>query len=177
VLENGAPMVLNVPTGAYRTRDGGWVMIALIREDQFGRLVKALGRHDLAQDPRYATFATRAEHAAPLFEELRAQIATETTASCLEKLRAADILSERINGFDDWLADSHIVATGGAVAIDPADMPAFKVPRTPGITAAADAALTAPPAIGEHGAQILAGLGLDRNAIAGLVAENALFLP
>src|SRR6185437_7492833 len=37
VLENGAPRVLNVPTGAYRTADGGWVMIALIREADFGR--------------------------------------------------------------------------------------------------------------------------------------------
>jgi crotonobetainyl-CoA:carnitine CoA-transferase CaiB-like acyl-CoA transferase len=177
VLENGAPMVLNVPTGAYRARDGGWVMIALIREEQFGRLVEALDRPDLAQDPRYANFATRAEHAAPLFAELRAQIAGETMASCLEKLRAADILSDRINGFDDWLADPHIVFTGGAVAVDPADMPAFKVPRTPGITVGADAALTPSPTIGEHGAEILGGLGLDRIAIAGLVAEKALLLP
>jgi crotonobetainyl-CoA:carnitine CoA-transferase CaiB-like acyl-CoA transferase len=177
VLESGAPMVLNVPTGAYRTRDGGWVMIALIREEQFIRLVQALGRPDLAQDPRYASFATRAEHATPLFAELRTQIATETTASCLEKLRAADILSDRINGFDDWLADPHIVATDGAVTVDPADMPAFKVPRTPGVTAAADDDLTPSPAVGEHGAEILGELGLDRNRIAGLVAEKALFLP
>src|SRR5205807_187336 len=30
----------------------------------------------------------------------------------LERLRAADILADRVNGFDDWLADPHIVATG-----------------------------------------------------------------
>src|SRR6185312_12055936 len=107
VLENGASRVLNNPTGAYRTEDGGWVMIALIREEQFARLVAALGRPELAADPRFATFATRAAHAEPIFAEMRALFAVETTESCLAKLRAADILADRINGFDDWLGDPH----------------------------------------------------------------------
>jgi crotonobetainyl-CoA:carnitine CoA-transferase CaiB-like acyl-CoA transferase len=176
VLENGNPRVLNVPTGSYRTKDG-WVMIALIREEQFARLAGALGRPDLARDPRFASFATRAEHAAPLFDALRERVAAETTASCLEKLRAADILADRINGFDDWLADPHIVATGGAVTVPPGDMPRFKVPRTPGVSAAADAALAPAPRIGEHGRAILAELGIDTPAQARLAAEGAVFLP
>jgi crotonobetainyl-CoA:carnitine CoA-transferase CaiB-like acyl-CoA transferase len=176
VLENGSPRVLNVPTGSYRTKDG-WVMIALIREEQFARLAGALGRPELAQDPRFASFATRAEHAQPIFDALRALTAAETTASCLAKLRAADILADRINGFDEWLADPHIVATGGAVSVTPGDMPAFKVPRTPGISAAADAALSPAPRIGEHGRAILAGLGFDEAAQARLAAEGAVRLP
>ena len=177
VLEHGAPRVLNNPTGAYRAGDGGWVMIALIREDQFGRLVGALGRPELATDPRFASFETRAAHAEPIFDAMRALIGAETTASCLEKLRAGDILADRINGFDDWLADPHIVATGGAVAVAPGDMPAFKVPRTPGISAAADAALSPAPRIGEHGREILAGLGYDDAAVARLAAEGVVRLP
>src|SRR5262249_22518417 len=34
VLEGGAPQELNVPTGAYRTRNG-WIMVALVREKQY----------------------------------------------------------------------------------------------------------------------------------------------
>jgi crotonobetainyl-CoA:carnitine CoA-transferase CaiB-like acyl-CoA transferase len=176
VLENGCPRVLNVPTGSYRTKDG-WVMIALIREDQFGRLVGALGRPELATDPRFASFETRAAHAEPIFDSMRAMIGAETTASCLEKLRAADILADRINGFDDWLADPHIVATGGAVAVSPADMPHFKVPRTPGISAEAEAALPPAPRIGEHGRAILAGLGFKAATQSRLAAEGAVRLP
>jgi crotonobetainyl-CoA:carnitine CoA-transferase CaiB-like acyl-CoA transferase len=172
VLENGAPRVLNVPTGSYRTADGGWVMIALIREDQFTRLVTALGRPDLAQDPRYATFVSRAEHAAPLFAELRAAVAAETTASCLDKLRAADVLADRVNGFDDWLADPQIVATGGAVTVAPRDMPAFKVPRTPGVPPEVDRALSPAPHIGEHSRAVLAQLGLADERIAALSADG-----
>jgi crotonobetainyl-CoA:carnitine CoA-transferase CaiB-like acyl-CoA transferase len=176
VLENGNPRVLNVPTGSYRTQDG-WVMIALIREEQFARLVAALGRAELAEDPRFASFASRAEHALPLFDMLRRLIAAETTASCLDKLRAVDLLADRINGFDDWLADPHVVATGGAVAVASADMPAFKVPRTPGISPEAEAALPPAPRIGEHGREILAELGLDAAVQARLATEGAVFLP
>ena len=176
VLENGSPRVLNVPTGSCRTQDG-WVMIALIREADFQRLAGALGRPELAEDPRFASFESRAANAAAIFDALRAAIVTETTASCLEKLRAADVLADRINGFDDWLADPHIVATGGAVAVAPGDMPRFKVPRTPGVSAEADAALSPAPRIGEHGRAILAGLGLKAATQARLAAERAVLLP
>ena len=83
-------------------------------------LVGALGRPDLAADPRFASFAARAEHAPAVAEIVRDRFTADTTAGWLGKLRAADILADRVNGFDDWLADPHIVATGGAVALSAA---------------------------------------------------------
>jgi crotonobetainyl-CoA:carnitine CoA-transferase CaiB-like acyl-CoA transferase len=176
VLESGNPQIINVPTGAHRTRDG-WIMIALLREADFVRLVTALGAPGLAEDPRFASFTARAQNSAAIFAALASLFARETTGHWLAVLREADILSDRINGFDDWLADPHIVATGGAVAVEPDDMPAFKVPRTPGISAAVDAALSPAPRIGEHGRAILTQLGLDEAAIDRLVSEQAVFLP
>jgi crotonobetainyl-CoA:carnitine CoA-transferase CaiB-like acyl-CoA transferase len=176
VLEDGKPQVVNTPTGAHRTKDG-WVMIALLREADFVRLVTALGVPELAADPRFSSFAARAENTAAIFAALGAIFARETTAHWLGVLRAADILCDRINGFDDWLADPHIVETGGAVEVAPNDMPAFKVPRTPGISPAADAALAPAPHIGEHSREILAELGQDAEAIAGLLAEQVVVLP
>ena len=176
VLEDGNPQVVNVPAGAHRTKDG-WVMIALLREADFVRLVIALGAPELADDPRFASFAARAENAAAIFAALAAIFARETTAHWLGVLRAADILSDRINGFDDWLADPHVVATGGAVAVEPGDMPSFKVPRTPGISPEVDAALSPAPHLGEHGRAILTELGLDGAAIARLAGDEVVLLP
>jgi crotonobetainyl-CoA:carnitine CoA-transferase CaiB-like acyl-CoA transferase len=176
VLEDGKPQVVNTPTGAHRTKDG-WVMIALLREADYVRLVTALGAPELAADPRFSSFAARAENSAAIFAALGAIFVRETTAHWLGVLRAADILSDRINGFDDWLADPHIAAIGGAVAVEPGDMPAFKVPRTPGIPPEVDAALAPAPHLGEHGRAILAGLGYDAAAIARLVAEQVAVLP
>src|SRR5271170_8421734 len=135
-------------------------MIALVKEEQFARLARALGRPDLDDDPRFADFAARAHHAVPLEQIIGAIFPTDTTAGWLARLRAADILADRVNGFDDWLADPHIVATSGAVAIDQPGMGQFRTPRAPGVPAAADAAMTPAPGIGEHPGEILCGLGL-----------------
>jgi crotonobetainyl-CoA:carnitine CoA-transferase CaiB-like acyl-CoA transferase len=176
VLESGAPRQLNVPTGAYRTSDG-WIMVALVREEQYVRLVRALGRPDLADDLRFADFAARAAHAPVLVDTVGRIIASDTTEGWLARLRAADILADRVNGFDDWLADPHIVATGGAVAVDQPEMGQFPTPRTPGIPLEVDAALPPAPRIGEHGAAILAEIGIDPAAITRLGSENIVFLP
>ncbi len=176
VLEGGAPRQLNVPTGAYRTRNG-WIMVALVREEQYVRLTGALGRPDLSDDPRFADFAARAAHAPVLGDIVGRIIATETTEHWLARLRAADILADRVNGFDDWLADPHIVATGGAIHVEQPEMGQFPTPRTPGIPLAVDAALPPAPRIGEHGAAILAEIGIDAATIARLCAENILLIP
>ncbi|WGS19903.1 MULTISPECIES: CoA transferase [unclassified Bradyrhizobium] len=57
VLEGGAPRLLNVPAGSYRTSDG-WIMVTLVTEAQYGRLCSVLERDDLATDPRFASFAS-----------------------------------------------------------------------------------------------------------------------
>ena len=177
VLEGGKPRALNVPTGAYRTADGGWIMVALIREEDFARLATAVGRADLGSDPRFSTFAARAENAAAVTEIVRNRFAADTTANWLAKLREADILADRINGFDEWLADPHVVATGGAVALPQPGIGLFRAARTPGVPAEIDAAMPPAPGVGEHGRAILTDLGLDEARIAGLAAEGALFLP
>ena len=94
-----------------------------------------------------------------------------------EVIKLEPLAGGRVNGFDDWLADPHIVATGGAVRVDQPEMGQFPTPRTPGIPLAVDAALPPAPRIGEHGAAILAEIGIDPAAIASLCAENILLIP
>ena len=62
ILEGGAPRALNVPAGTYQTQDG-WMMVTLVNEPQYKRLCTAIGRDDLASDPRFADFARRADAA------------------------------------------------------------------------------------------------------------------
>jgi crotonobetainyl-CoA:carnitine CoA-transferase CaiB-like acyl-CoA transferase len=152
-------------------------MIALVKEEQFARLAATLGRRDLAADPRFVDFSARAHHAEALVAAIAEVLAGDTTAAWLDRLRAADILADRINGFDEWLLDPHVVATGGAVAVPQPGMGRFQTPRTPGVPAAVEAALRPAPRIGEHGLEILQGLGFDTAAIAGFAAEGALRLP
>jgi len=165
-----------VPTGAYRAADG-WIMIALIREADFPRLAAAIERPDLGADPRYVDFAARAANAAPLVARLREAFGAKPTAFWLKRLHKFDILADRVNGFDEWLADRHIAATEGAVAIKQPGVGSYRVPRTPGIGAAAETALSPAPGLGQHGCEILSEIGYDDAAVARLAAEGALLLP
>jgi len=71
-----------------------------------------------------------------------------------EVIKLEPLAGGRVNAFDDWLADPHIVATSGAVYVDQPEMGQFPAPRTPGIPLAVDAALPPAPRIGEDGAAI-----------------------
>src|SRR3546814_1729185 len=71
-LEGGAPRLLNAPAGSYRTKDG-WLAVTLVKEEHFRRICRALGREDIADDPRFADFPSRAENMValrPLLEDL-----------------------------------------------------------------------------------------------------------
>jgi crotonobetainyl-CoA:carnitine CoA-transferase CaiB-like acyl-CoA transferase len=175
LLEGGAPRALNTPAGVYRTRDG-WIMITLVRESHFHALARGVGRPELAQDPRYATFATRADHAAGLYALLREILAGDTSAHWLERLTKEDVLVERIYGFDEWLADPHVQAIGGAVAIEQPGMGRIRTPRTPGVAAAIDAAMPPSPAVGEHGRAVLAELRFTAGDIERLAERGILHL-
>jgi len=70
VLEGGAPRALNVPAGSYQTSDG-WLMVTLVNEPQYKRLCAAIEREDLANDPRFADFARRADAADALISQMR----------------------------------------------------------------------------------------------------------
>ena len=61
--------------------------------------------------------------------------------------------------------------------VEQPEMGQFPTPRTPGIPHEVDAALPPAPRIGEHGAAILAEIGIDPAAIAHLCEENVLLIP
>jgi crotonobetainyl-CoA:carnitine CoA-transferase CaiB-like acyl-CoA transferase len=59
------------PSNVYPTADGDEVLIAANADTVFGRLAGAMGRPELARDPRYATHGARGEHMAELDELIR----------------------------------------------------------------------------------------------------------
>ena len=62
----GAILPRIAPSNVYPTKDGVFVLIAANQDTVFSRLAAAMGRPDLAQDPRYATHTARGERQAEL---------------------------------------------------------------------------------------------------------------
>ena len=43
VLAGGEPRILNAPAGSYETGDGGYIGLALVKEEQYARICDAMG--------------------------------------------------------------------------------------------------------------------------------------
>ena len=75
-----------VPFQFIATADG-YLAVACPKEKFFTALVTAIGRPELASDPRFSSFTARNEHRAALLEILEACFAERRTADWLETLR------------------------------------------------------------------------------------------
>ena len=148
--------VSNVPAGSYQTSDG-WIIVSLVKDIHFVALCAAIGRPDLAADPRFATNRDRAGHEAYLRGLFREVFATGTTEEWLAKLKANDVLGDRINSPRDMLTDPHLAARRGVMRFDQAMLGEVALPRTSGQPDGSD--LGPAPRLGEHTAAILAELG------------------
>lgn len=150
------PEELNVPAGTWPAKDGAFVMIALVREEEFATLCRELDLPDLPGDPRFASFPDRARHKAALAPLLRAAFARKTAAEWVAQLQAARLLCERVNTPLEWLADEHVRAVGAAPLFTQPGLGTLPLPAIPGFGAFARPA----PALGEDTEAVLAELGI-----------------
>ena len=172
VLEGGTPRALNVPAGTYQSSDG-WMMVTLVNEAQYKRLCSAIGREDLATDPRFADFARRADSTDALIPQLREVFRTEPTEAWLTRLHAADLIAERIHNPGEWLRSPHVQATKAAVCQDTPGVGLVYSPRTPGIASLSEDRLRPSPDIGQDTVEVLLEAGFDRGAIDDLIKAGA----
>ena len=172
MLEGGAPRALNVPAGSYQTQDG-WMMVTLVNEPQYRRLCAAIDRDDLADDPRFADFASRADSADILISQLREVFPSQPTAAWLARLHAADIIAERILNPGEWLRNAHVEATRAAVCQNTPGVGPVYSPRTPGIASLSEDGLCPAPDVGQDSYAVLMEAGFERGAIDDLVKAGA----
>ena len=166
---SGASLPGICPSNTYACADGAYVAIGGNSDSIYQRLMRAVGRADLADDPALAHNAGRVAQAG----RIDAAIAHWTGALGIEQvlvqLEAAQVPAGSIYTAADIAADPHYAARGmierhalpdGA----PIDLPGI-VPRlseTPGRTRWLG------PGLGEHSEQVLASIGIDAGEIARL---------
>ena len=126
------------PSNAYRCSDG-FALVAGNGDSIFKRLMAAIGRDDLGQDPQLADNTGRVARVEEIDAAIGQWTATRTVAEVLAALDAAAVPAGRIYTVADIAADPHYQARGMLQTVTLADGTSLAVPgivpklsRTPG---------------------------------------------
>ncbi len=162
-----------VPYEVFEAADG-YLTVGVANNSLWTRFCQALGRPELATDPRFDTEAKRVEHRAALVPLLAAIFRTAPVAVWLARLDAAGVPAGKIRTVGEALESEHLRARGAIVWVThptagPLRMvaPPIRLSDTPGEVAGP------PPLLGEHTEEVLGKLlGYSADAIARLRAEG-----
>jgi crotonobetainyl-CoA:carnitine CoA-transferase CaiB-like acyl-CoA transferase len=157
------------PSNLYPCRDGAYVLIAGNADALFRRLMSAIGRADLRDDPALARNDGRAAQMQRIDQAIAAWTSKLTQSEVLEAMEKAEVPAGRIYTAADIAADPHYAARGMIQKIVAADGEPLKVPGIVPKLSATPGAIRAPaPTLGEHTEEVLASIGLGREELAGL---------
>jgi len=153
------------PSNAYRCRDGKYVLVGGNGDGIFKRLMQAIGRPDLGDDPALADNAGRVRQVARIDGAISEWTAARDLPEALETLRAHRVPAGKIYDVADIAADPHYQARGMLRDAVLPDGTPLKVPGIVPKLAATPGDIRGPaPALGAHTDEVLAGLGLDQAA-------------
>jgi crotonobetainyl-CoA:carnitine CoA-transferase CaiB-like acyl-CoA transferase len=164
-----------VPSNTYPTQDGKFVIIGANNDAIFKRLMKAMGRVDLADDPQLATNAGRVPRTAEIDGAIGAWTAAHDLDAVLAALEAVDVPAAKVYDVADIVNDAQYLARG---MIEQHSLPDGKPVKLPGIvpklSATPGATAWIGPKLGEHTEEVLRGLGYDDAARAALKKSGAI---
>ncbi len=165
----------SAPYNAFPTNDG-WVAIHVVTEGHWQNLLRAMGREDLLDDPRFRTNADRANNMAAT-----EAVVTEWTTS-LGKMEVAaaakryKVPCAAVRNAVDVMNDPHMHERGMLQRIQHPSLGEIVVPNSPLRLHGADRVLPVPsPKLGEHNVDVYCGwLGMPESDITALIADGVI---
>jgi len=161
------------PRNAYRCKDGLYVGLSASTQKMAERTLRAIGREDLVDDPRFRTNANRVKNAEPLDAIIGEFIAQRTQAENVAFFEQAEVTIGPIYDIRQILEDPHFQAREVLADYPDEEMGVFpmhavapRLSRTPG-------KIRAPaPHLGQHNREVLAEIGVDDARYAQLLADG-----
>jgi formyl-CoA transferase len=163
------------PSNTHTTRDGHHVIIGANSDAIFARLMRAVGRADLAEDPSLRDNAGRDARRNEIYRILDEWAACRDETEVLDALRQAEVPASRVYSAADMFADPQFLARG---VLEEARMPdgrRFRIPAVvPRLTESPGGTDWLGPSLGEHTDAVLAGLGYSDERIRALRESGAI---
>ncbi len=149
-----------VPSNTYPTRDGKFVIVGANNDSIFKRMMTAIGRADLANDPQLATNAGRVPRTSELDGAIEAWTRQHDLDHVLAVLEAAEVPSGKVYDASDIVKDAQYLARGMLEEHTLPDGKKFRLPGiVPKLSESPGATEWIGPALGAHNAEVLGTLG------------------
>lgn len=148
------------PTNAYQCADGGYALIAGNGDSIFKRLMLAIGRPDLAQDPGLAQNDGRVAHVQEIDAAIEAWTKTKSLDDVLAVLDEAKVPAGKVYTVEDIVNDPQYQAREMIVEQKTATGDSVKVPGiVPKLSATPGRFAHPAPLLGEHTQDIVQATG------------------
>ena len=169
----GYPRMLTPHRRPYPTSDG-FISVIASSDAQYARLLTALGRPELIDDPRFASIAARAVNVDAVLAVLTEGLRARTTDEWLAILTAADIPCGKANRLIDLFGDDYLRETGFfKSAQHPVEGNVTLPAIAPTFSASPPAVRRLWPTLGEHTREVLREAGFADAEIDAIAAAGA----
>lgn len=150
-----------VPSNAYPTADGEWVVIGANNSANFSRLMRAIGRPDLAADPELEENPGRLRRQAELDQAIAGWTRTLPAAAVVAHMVAVAVPASTIYTVADMFDDEHYRARGLFERVESGGRPLALPAMLPRLSSSPGGTDWAGPELGAHNLEIFCGeLGL-----------------
>lgn len=163
------------PYNVYPAGDGH-VAILCIKEAHWTNLLRAMGREDLADDPRFSTNALRVRNLEATDAVVEAWTTARTRAEIFAAIKQFRIPCAPVRDLEEVMNDPHMHERGMLEWVDHPELGRVVLPNSPlRIHGAARPATVPSPMLGQHNEEIYGGLlGLSVEEIDALREKGAI---
>jgi crotonobetainyl-CoA:carnitine CoA-transferase CaiB-like acyl-CoA transferase len=164
------------PRNVYVTKDGGYVAISASMEVMAQRLLKAIGRGDMLDDPRYATNSARVEHRDEVDAIVGGWIVQRTLKDCLAFFEKEHVTAAPIYNAAQIAEDPHFQEREIVVEVEDEELGSIPMHNvTPRLSATPGGFRIPAPSVGQHNAELLESVGFDSAAIDDMTSRGVLW--
>lgn len=167
------------PSNTYRCSDGEWIVIGGNSNSIYPRLMRLVGRPDLADDPKYRDNNYRAANMELLDEAIESWASKRPLDEAVQMLLEHDVPAGAIYSADRMVSDPHFHARDMLLESRydrrPDGRPVLFPGVVPKLTLRPGSVHTPAPEIGQHNAEVLGGLlGLAQEDFSRLQEEGVI---
>ena len=171
----GSLSTTTAPRNVYECKDGKFVALSASMQAMSERLMRAMGRPELIDDPRFKTNTDRLANNHILDPIVGEFMGARTQAECLEIFEAADVTVGAVADVEQLATHPYVTERGSLISLPDDQTESGRIPMhaaVPRMSGTPAQMRTPAPEIGQHNSEIYGAIGLSDDDLRHLKEEG-----